>query len=94
MSADDEDVSYLRCKLNNVPVVYTMWSNLRKDGSMATGQVSPLVNPWSGLGHDVADIDGSVIGWCRCQLGLVGVDASCVWLVLLSWFWIAVDSRC
>lgn len=27
------------CKLNNVSVVYTMWSNLRKDGSMATGQV-------------------------------------------------------
>ena len=27
------------CKLNNVPIVYTMWSNLRKSGDMATGQV-------------------------------------------------------
>mmetsp|Transcript_13445 Transcript_13445/g.28992 ORF Transcript_13445/g.28992 Transcript_13445/m.28992 type:complete len:495 (-) Transcript_13445:239-1723(-) len=27
------------CKVNNVRVVYTMWSNLRKSGDMATGQV-------------------------------------------------------
>ena len=27
------------CKQNNVPVVYTPWSNLRKSGDMATGQV-------------------------------------------------------
>jgi hypothetical protein len=27
------------CKTNNVPVVYTPWSNLRKSGDMATGQV-------------------------------------------------------
>lgn len=28
------------CKKNSVPVIYTPWANLRKDGSMATGQVS------------------------------------------------------
>ena len=27
-------------KKDNVTVIYTPWSNLRKDGSMATGQVS------------------------------------------------------
>ena len=27
------------CKVNNVTIVYTMWSNLRKTGDMATGQV-------------------------------------------------------
>ncbi|KAL3908353.1 MAG: hypothetical protein SGPRY_009834 [Prymnesium sp.] len=27
------------CKLSHVPVVYTMWSNLRKSGDMAVGQV-------------------------------------------------------
>ena len=28
------------CKKASVPVIYTPWANLRKDGSMATGQVS------------------------------------------------------
>jgi hypothetical protein len=28
------------CKLNDVQIVYTMWSNLKKTGDMATGQVS------------------------------------------------------
>lgn len=27
------------CKLNNVAIVYTMWSNLKKTGDMAVGQV-------------------------------------------------------
>ena len=27
------------CKLNNVPIVYTPWANLKKTGDMATGQV-------------------------------------------------------
>uniref|UniRef100_A0AC34R4G2 Coiled-coil domain-containing protein 25 n=1 Tax=Panagrolaimus sp. JU765 TaxID=591449 RepID=A0AC34R4G2_9BILA len=27
------------CKLNNVDIVYTMWSNLKKTGDMAVGQV-------------------------------------------------------
>ncbi|CAJ0587105.1 unnamed protein product, partial [Mesorhabditis spiculigera] len=27
------------CKQNNVPVVYTMWSNLKKTGDMAIGQI-------------------------------------------------------
>jgi len=27
------------CKQNNVPIVYTMWSNLKKTGSMDVGQV-------------------------------------------------------
>ncbi|KAF3905779.1 hypothetical protein AA313_de0204298 [Arthrobotrys entomopaga] len=30
---------YLRNKKDNVPIVYTPWNNLKKDGSMAVGQV-------------------------------------------------------
>jgi len=31
------------CKLNNVGIVYTMWSNLKKTASMEVGQVRVFV---------------------------------------------------
>lgn len=44
------------CKQSSVVIIYTPWSNLRKDGSMATGQVSfhsdKLVKKYSVLEKD------------------------------------------
>ncbi len=37
------------CKLNNVPIVYTPWSNLRKTHDMAVGQVRLTVGAESAM---------------------------------------------
>lgn len=39
-ASDSQENSIEGCKKASVTVIYTPWANLRKDGSMAVGQVS------------------------------------------------------